>query len=88
MPTRQDGVDNRDKVYCWPKLQYHRDVAPLTNDGHGVNYYTDMNDDIFQGKRKEDENLNLNKFFFLMSSDEIVLFTPSSLDIPSATFVL
>ena len=47
-----------------------------------------MNDNILQGKRKEDENLNLNKFFFLMSSDEIVLFTSSSLDIPSAAFVL
>ena len=112
---------------------YHRDVAPLTNDGHGVKLlcgcvsrsFQHMNDDllyygtqtschhshnnILQGKRKGRRKLKLIvnklefhnkllaksgyvfkriKFFFLVSSGEVVLFTTSSLDIPSATFVL
>ena len=117
---------------------YHRDVAPLTNDGHGVKLlygcvsrsFQHMNDNllyystqtschhshnnILQGKRKGRRKLKLIvnklefynkrlakkwvqksgyvfkriKFFFLMSSGEVVLFTTSSLDIPSTTFVL
>ena len=110
---------------------YHRDIAPLTNDGHGVKLlygcvsrsFQHMNDDllyygtqtschhshnnILQGKRKGRRKLKLIvnklefhnkllakkwvfkkiKFFFWMSG-EVVLFTPSSLDVPSATLVL
>ena len=106
---------------------YHRDIAPLTNDGHGVKLlygcvsrsFQHMNDDllyystqtschhsynnILQGKRKRRQKLKLIvnklefhnkllakkwvfkkiKFFFLMSSGEVVcmLFTPSIVSI-------